>query len=507
MQSLPGHHSTTPSRRYQRHRPENTALYPIVERHLSTLRDELQRHENSLPRFVVTEFQDYLRCGRLEYGFVRAKCNGCRHEHLVAFSCKRRGFCPSCGARRMIETSAHLVDHVIPDVPVRQWVLSFPWPLRLLFASRPDALGRCLAIIVRAIQTDLARRAGLTAGSGARTGVVTLIQRFGSSVNLNVHLHMLILDGVYTLEQNGPRFHRVAAPDAQTLERLLNRLVRRIVRRLTRDELLVEDPEQPWLNLEPADTLDQLNAASIRYRIAVGQGAGGRTLTLKNPALARADSTPKPFTANRDGFSLNCAVACQAHQRDRLERLCRYITRPALCLERLSTNAAGQVAYQLKNPFRDGTTHILFSPQDFVARLAALVPRPRVNLTRYHGVFAPSSPMRRAIVPAPARVRRRRPKDSAIALATRQQQPADPPTDSADPPTAPLTWAQRLKRVFEIDISLCPLCGGQLRVITDVTDPDLIRKILDHVHSRAPPRLPPRRAESHQTPPDLLAER
>ena len=154
---------------------------------------------------------------------------------------------------------------------------------------------------------------------------------------------MLILDGVYTLEQNGPRFHRVGAPDARSLERLLNRLVQRIIRRLTRDGLLIEDPEQPWLDLEPTDMLDHLNAASIRYRVAVGPGAGARTLTLKNPALVRADSTPKPFTANRDGFSLNCAVACQAHQRDRLERLCRYITRPALCLERLSTNTAGQV--------------------------------------------------------------------------------------------------------------------------------------------------------------------
>ncbi|MGA0839956.1 MAG: transposase [Pseudomonadales bacterium] len=97
--------------------------------------------------------------------------------------------------------------------------------------------------------------------------------------------------------------------------------------------------------------------------------------------MARTDSSPKPFTVNQNGFSLNCSVACQAHQRDRLERLCRYITRPALCLERLSTNGAGQVVYQLKNPYRDGTTHILFSPADFIARLAALVPRPRINLT------------------------------------------------------------------------------------------------------------------------------
>ena len=114
----------------------------------------------------------------------------------------------------------------------------------------------------------------------------------------------------------------VSAPDANSLERLLGRLVQRIIRRLSRDGLLLEDIDQPQaelgLNLEAADTLDQLNAASIRYRIAVGQGAGARTLTLKNPALTRTDSTPKPFTANQNGFSLNCAVACQPHQRDRL---------------------------------------------------------------------------------------------------------------------------------------------------------------------------------------------
>ena len=179
-----------------------------------------------------------------------------------------------------------------------------------------------------------------------------------------------------------------------------------------------------------------------------------------------------------------------------------------LCLERLSTNAAGQVVYELKNPFRDGTTHILFSPADFIARLAALVPRPRVNLTRYHGVFAPSSPMRAAIVPTPASVRRRRKrKDLGPVPATGPAAPTDSHSDCNNPPIAPLTWAQRLKRVFDIDITLCPLCGGQLRVIADIIDPDLIRKSLDHVQKRAPPTLPPRRAPADTTYPDLFAKR
>jgi len=136
--------------------------------------------------------------------------------------------------------------------------------------------------------------------------------------------------------------------------------------------------------------------------------------------------------------------------------------------------------------------------------------------------------MRGAIVPTPASARRRRKLEaSAAAPETQPCSSTESRSDCNELPTAPLTWAQRLKRVFEIDISVCTLCGGQLRVnrrliakqsamqfatrIADITDPDLIRKILDHVNSRAPPRLPPlaqdKRAESHQTPPDLFAER
>ena len=346
---------------------------------------------------------------------------------------------------------------------------------------------------------------------------------------------MLILDGVYTQGPDGPRFHRVTAPKTKPLERLLNRLIQRIVRRLSRDGLIIEDTEQPLaklaLNLQPSDAMDHLKAASTRYRIAVGQGAGGRTLTLKNPALNRTDATPKPFTANQDSFSLNCAVSCQPHQRDRLERLCRYITRPALCLDRLSVNSTGQVVYQLKNPFHDGTTHVLFSPADFIARLAALVPRPRANLTshgtrsvpcstalafgqsrrRYHGVFAPASPLRQHIVPAAYKTRRPQKKQKTTTTQDHQQTDKNTrslhPAVSSEPPTAPLSWVQRLKRVFNIDITRCPLCDGQLRVIEDVTDPSLIRKILSHVQQRAPPRRPEACAKPHQTTPDLFVER
>jgi ribosomal protein S27E len=377
-------------------RPEETSLYPLIEANLDAFLEHLRERDAPLPRFVVDEFREYLRCGRLEHGFVRVKCDGCRHEHLVAFSCKCRGFCPSCGARRMVETSAHLIDHVLPAVPVRQWVLSFPWPIRFLLSTRPEAVTRVLAIVVRAIESSLIRRAGLTRKGGASGGVVTLIQRFGGAVNLNLHLHMVALDGVYTKDDETPRFHEVSAPSSAELHRLLDAIVSRVLRCLEHDGLLIRDPEQPWLDLASRDALDTLGAASIQYRIAVGPHAGRKALTLKLAAPKSPSTVPKPFTVARDGFSLNAAVAFAAHEREGIERLCRYVTRPALALERLSTNEVGHVVYQLKAPHHDGTTHFVFEPLDFLARLAALVPRPRGNLVRYHGTVTTVRPEREA---------------------------------------------------------------------------------------------------------------
>ena len=485
-----------PIARYCRHKPEETPLYPLIQNNLATFFETMEESNTSLPRFVRREFEAYLRCGMLEHGFIRVKCNGCRHEHLVAFSCKCRGFCPSCAARRMIDTAAHLTDHVVPHQPSRQWVLTFPYPLRMLLASRPQALTGVLATVTRAIETHLIHQAGLTRSSGARTGIVTFVQRFGSALNLNVHLHMIILDGVYTFDSDGhPRFHAVAQPDLPGLDRLLHSITRRILKKLERAGLLIQEPgTQPYLDLQPEDAHDHLSAAAVRYRIAIGPAAGQRTFTIRSPTLAR-EPPPKHLTIDRNGFSLNAAVACRAHAREKLERVCRYVARPAIALDRLSTNHSGQVVYELKRPFSDGTTHFVFQPTDFLARLAALVPRPRAHLTRYHGVFAPNFKHRKRIVPKHA--------EAETAPASRKKTQSNQGNDSPESqpnsnqssqPTAPLSWAERLKRVFEIDVTICPFCGGNLRVIADITQPDVINKILNHLNRKASTtRAPPRR--------------
>ena len=150
MLPLPAGREASPdsgAARYERHRPERTLLYQLVQEYYPAFKVHLAAQGTALPGYVEQEFEDYLKCGRLEHGFLRVRCDSCHAEHLVAFSCKRRGFCPSCGARRMAESAALLVDEVLPEQPLRQWVLSFPYPLRFLFASRPAVMGRVLGIV------------------------------------------------------------------------------------------------------------------------------------------------------------------------------------------------------------------------------------------------------------------------------------------------------------------------------------------------------------------------
>ncbi len=186
-------------------------------------------------------------------------------------------------------------------------------------------MGKALGIVYRSIAAYLTHKAGYTR-STAHAGAVTLIQRFGSALNLNIHFHMLFLDGVYVGEAgSSARFRWVKAPTSAELTQLTHTIAHRLARYLERQGLLERDAEHSYLTLKNSeeDPMDQLRGHSITYRIAVGPGQGRKVFTLQTLPDER-DANETPVAGNVAGFSLHAGVAAKANQRDKLERLCRY---------------------------------------------------------------------------------------------------------------------------------------------------------------------------------------
>ena len=319
-----------------------------------------------------------------------------------------------------------------------------------------------------------AQKARLTRTSGA-TGAVTLIQRFGSALNLNVHLHMLVLDGTYLAGTTPPVFRRIAPPRQEELQALVERIAERIGRALERQGLLARDAENSYLELDPegGGPMADLLGHSITYRVAVGPRAGQKVFSLQT--VPAREEEPRRGVAQYAGFSLHAGIGVEAEQRGKLERLTRYVSRPPVAEERLSVTAQGQVRYCLKTPYRDGTTHIVLEPLDFIARLAALVPPPRVHLTRFHGVFAAHAALRSAITPGGRGV-------GAAKRAAEAERPASK--------AMRMRWARRLKRVLGIEIEQCVRCGGRLKVLASIEEPELIERILAHRRERGEEAAP-----------------
>ncbi len=452
---------------YRRRTPERTVLHELVARHAQTMLAELRDADpdgGGLPRYVERELAAYLKCGILAHGFARVRCQTCRDEIVVAFSCKSRGICPSCTARRMADTAAHLVTRVLPRAPYRQWVFTVPKPLRLVLARDPAWarwVGRLVVRGIGAWQRRIARARGLIA---PRTGAVVFRQRFGGLVNLNVHYHVIVPDGVFALDGEQLRFVELPVPTNQDVLAILDRIVRRVARRLAAEEAS-DDDDAPAMS----DVLAQIQAEAAA--------------TWRAPSDSRnAVRGTERLRAWHEGFSLHAGVVIAEHDRDALERLCRYGARPAFAQDRLSWTDDGRIAYKLKRPWPDGRTALVMPPVAFLRRLCGIIPPPRRHLVTYSGIFGPAAKERaklRALVPM---------CEDAVAP------PCSPAT--AAPRGGRLPWADLLRRVFADDVLQCA-CGGRRSIIAVVTDPTVARTLLvalDLPHQPsafAPARDPP----------------
>ncbi len=329
---------------YKPRRPEKTVLYEVIRKHYKTWVKQSEKSDKKIPFYVHKEFKSYIKCGILAHGFACAHCYACHNDFLLAFSCKGRGVCPSCAARDMAETAAHIRENLIPQIPTRQWVISFPKRIRH-YLQTDKILQKVLRIVAYEIKKKVIACSSII--SNPEFGAVSFIQRFGNTLNIHPHFHFIVADGVFEKNDETFNFHEAF---------------------LTQDDI--------------ADAQVAIEKSVLRL--------------FNRRGWFDNDEVEKILSYENTGFSLDAKVRIQAWDRDGLERLIRYCARPAFASENLRWNGPW-ITYRLPKPCHTGKTSIQLDPLEFLDKIAALIPPPRRHRHHYHGAFAPNSPLRRSI--------------------------------------------------------------------------------------------------------------
>jgi ribosomal protein S27E len=421
--------------------------------------------------------REFLKCGDLRHGFARVRCPDCRHEFLVAFSCKQRCICPSCDQKRTVLFGLHVAEDVCLPVPHRQFVWTVPKRLRTFFRFHRKLLHKLPGLAWQSLLEVYRSLLGEQAVPGGILG----IQTFGQLLHYHPHIHGLVTDGAF-------------APDGRFLP---------LPENLGHDPFL-----RLWEDKVFALLLDDKK--------------------IDPPLVAQLRSW------RHSGFGVDRSVHLTAGDRGGVENLAQYLARSPFSLGRLvRITESGQVVYRAQHDrpqrFPDPASEDLlngvsrnfqvFEPFDFLAELLQHIPNKGEHLIRYYGHYsnkargmqakhsasqgtgsgAVSSSPPQCLSPLPD------PCPDPSAQSTAAQPPPGPQPPCQPPAGAPWAsparrrgWAILIKRVYNADPLLCPQCGGTMKIISfiEARQEDVIRKILEHckLWEDPPPRAPPPRA-------------
>jgi hypothetical protein len=432
---------------YKTRRPQQTPLYRLVQENLETfLADSREAclDDDPIPEYVERTFRKYLECGIPSFGVARARCASCGYDFLVPFSCKTRGLCPSCNARRMVETAAHLVDHVIPWVPMRQWVLTVPKRIRYFILRNPRLFSGVLRVFMHALNTAL-RRHSPGAPSNSRFGAVAFLHRAGSSLNEHPHLHSSVTDGVFAPDEKGQAvFFPATDLTTDTISSLHQKL-----------RMLAWEHEGGF-SLDGSVHIDSWDRNALER-------------------LTRYCARP-PFSSGRLGQLDEHTVAYNLPRPTPDGRTCLFMD-PMELLKRLAA---------LIPPPR---THL-------VRYFGVLAP----NAALREQVIQTAGP-------SPALLDRLKNAAACMGIhdqAAEDESPEPPdelesPQPRVKPRRASYLWAMLIARIYEALPLLCPRCGNPMKIIAFITEPASLSRILTHLGvPTKPPSLHPARAPPQQ---------
>jgi hypothetical protein len=289
------------SRLYQPRKAQASPLYRILQEWVETflahkLDSNPAQHQRQAAPFAQNSLLAFLECGIPRFGVVRFLCRSCGKDLFVPYSCKKRLACPSCDTKRSLLTTAHAMEDLLPLVPYRQWVLTLPKRLRYFVHRDPRLVGQ-ISKILTAVLTSFYREQSRASPDSA-PALLAFVQRFGSSVNLHIHWHLVLSDGTFALQDSRLRFHPAAPATAPQVEDVTRRLRGRILKTLLKAGAIPEETAQELLQRE------------------------------------------------RSGFSLNANAIVEADDRSALRRLLSYCTRPAIAVNRLECYPANRMAPQ-----------------------------------------------------------------------------------------------------------------------------------------------------------------
>jgi hypothetical protein len=330
----------------------------------------------------------------------------------------------------MCETAANLVECVLPQTALRQWVLTFPFAWRKRLAYDGKLLGTLTRIFVESVLKFYSKRLAREGAPEGQSGAVVVVQRTSSDMKCNPHLHVVFLDGVFREVGGEVPFRELPRLSSTEVGDVLAHATGRMAKHLRRKGLVEEQDEELGMDNE----LAALTASAVS---GVSPPAGPEFRRGALPLSHVSITFDKPLCAALDGFTLHAATRAGALDLEGREALLKYILRPAVAQERVTHAPGGLVRITLKRPFSDGTVAVDMDPLSLLCRLAAAVPPPRFHTVRYAGVLAPASKLRPRIVPG-------------------QQTPEQGDAGPADVVDKPLRkgsryrpWAELLKRTFD----------------------------------------------------------
>jgi len=428
---------------YKRRYPQKTVLYQVVQNTILEWSGNYSlRHDEVLPEYVEKEFKDYFKCGILAHGFARAYCSNCSEDFIVAYSCKKRGVCPSCNTKHMIFITMHLLEEVLPKLPLRQWVLSVPKWLRYHLTKDAPLASQVLRIFIDEIEKQLKKSCDRITDD-AKLGAVSFIQRFGSRLNLHLHFHCVVLDGVFYSDDKGSlQFADVYNLGKEDSDQVEARVRKRVLSLFKRREILTEEQ------------FEELKS---------WKGNGG--------------------------FSVNADVQIEEHNRRGAERLIRYCARPAFSGEKLtliSEKAESaditRLQYDVSKPSQKTESPLTLTATELFDNLAKLIPPPHRHRHHYHGVLAPNSKQRAKVTQFANHDYR---PDAAENMALQDNLKIEAAASKLilkpQAKTSSKTWARLIAKVYEVDPLKCEGCGAQMKLIAFIKDAISITKILTHL--------------------------